>query len=1279
MALDKQVVPIEIATGVDTKTDPKKVTGKLIALVNAVFHESKALLKRFGYQSLSQSILNGSSIASGAIISPYQNELVELDGTNLYSFSDQQAKWINKGPLPVCTLSVNSIVKKSTGQSTQDQAQHVSGFQVFTWEDTAGGSYYSVIDTGTGQTLVNSAIISATGYMAKPMALGNYVVIVYYEESTKSLNYVSINMSTPLVLSSTTVIDTAIFNLNVPSNSATYDLCLINTNLYIVVGSGSGFRGYTLSPALTLTGPTVINLGGSNANNLTCFGDASNNIWIAWYDLANINVLVYSQNFAASVLSPTVIDAVGGTSTAYYSTHNIAGLVIGTTAHVFYESDQQLAFYAGVINVFYGNYIRGNTCTITGTVGTPANIIRSLGIAGKPFVYNSIIYLLGVYDATRTSITPGQAYDPSTESTYFLISSTGFVAAKLAQLNAGGVSKKFIVPEVIQSSPSFQYSYLFKDELISNGGNVFTQTGIQSATINFSEVFPSKLQIGRALLLGGGYLYQYDGAIPTEQNFHLYPELMTYWIAQIGGALALGSYEYQSLYEWPDNQGQINRSSTSDAVTVPLPALQVSVASTNTSSTLVANVTPLFSAPASFFNMATGFGVSGDGIPVGSIVVSRSITGPSPGTYNIIISAAATVTLAENNVTMTPLFYVSGSTNDLFNTMTIDPIGYIPLSLQSGYAANITYIQPGMTVDYTISGGGGVTLITAIDPVSRLITPLISAGDFPIVVWVYKQFTGTFTNGSNTITGVTAASIFGLINIGDTGALVGGSHPFTITGFDASTSTIELQFIFNGTTGSYQANVNFPASDFLIVGQSIAGPGIQTDTYIQTITPPTSGQETTITLSAIALSTQSAQTYTIGNLYGVNLQMPTYRVTNKTSVSDVLYRTQDNQTLLYRSTPVDAPVLNSTTEDFAYLFDSVSDITLAGNQQLYTTGGEVDNSSPPSSSSICTYKNRAVLIPNENPLSFWYSKQVIPGSPVEFSADFIQNIDSLGGPLFAIAAMDDKLILFKENNIFYMVGEGPTPSGALNDFSEPQLIATDTGCANPASIVLTPAGLMYQSAKGIYLLARNMTVSYIGADIETYNSYPVTSAVLMEKVNQVRFTISLGVDLVYDYYFGQWSIFTNISAVDACLFNGVYTYLTSSGLVNQETTNYTDNGSFIQLSMTTSWMSLAGLQGFQRIWRLLVLGNYQSPHVLNINTAVDFSTSFEQNTTFNVPTAPPKYEYRVHMKQQKCTAIQFQIYDTQSSPYAEGFRLSEITLEVGIKKGANKLSAGMSS
>jgi hypothetical protein len=216
---------------------------------------------------------------------------------------------------------------------------------------------------------------------------------------------------------------------------------------------------------------------------------------------------------------------------------------------------------------------------------------------------------------------------------------------------------------------------------------------------------------------------------------------------------------------------------------------------------------------------------------------------------------------------------------------------------------------------------------------------------------------------------------------------------------------------------------------------------------------------------------------------------------------------------------------------------------------------------------------------------------------------------------------------------------------------------------------------MYQSPKGIYLLDRSLKDHYIGADVEAYNAFTVTSAVMVPNTTQVRFTLSNGVALVYDYYLkdergiGQWSVFTNVSAVAATVFQGVYTYIKSSGQVNKENSSvFTDNGDFVQLSLETGWLSFAGLQGFQRVRRAAILGDYKSAHTLQIEAAYDFDQAVNQTATV-VATSSPPYQWLLLLARQKCEAIKLAIQDNQSASFGEGLDLSGISFEVGIKGG----------
>jgi hypothetical protein len=361
------------------------------------------------------------------------------------------------------------------------------------------------------------------------------------------------------------------------------------------------------------------------------------------------------------------------------------------------------------------------------------------------------------------------------------------------------------------------------------------------------------------------------------------------------------------------------------------------------------------------------------------------------------------------------------------------------------------------------------------------------------------------------------------------------------------------------------------------------------------------------------------------------------------------------------------------------LTDNLPDTSIEGSQQLYTTGGEVENIGPPSFSSMASYKNRIIGITAENPYVLWYSKQVIAGFPVEFSDLFTQNIDMQGGPMVAVATMDTTLIIFKEYNIFYMSGTGPSPAGTNNDFTFPQIITTDVGCNNPNSIVLMPSGLMFQSHKGIYLLDRSLGVSYIGASVESFNSQAVVSATLIPYTTQVRFLLGGGGALMFDYLVQQWGQFNPFPGVDTIICDNVFTILQSGGLVLQETIGqFTDNGAPIVLSMTFGWMSFAKVQGYQRFRKFLILGESESNTTLTATIAYNFDSTIIQTDNIVITGSQIPIQYRVFPIFQKCEAFQISFSDLPSAPLGEGLRLSNFAMEVGVKRGLNKMPAAQS-
>jgi len=442
-----------------------------------------------------------------------------------------------------------------------------------------------------------------------------------------------------------------------------------------------------------------------------------------------------------------------------------------------------------------------------------------------------------------------------------------------------------------------------------------------------------------------------------------------------------------------------------------------------------------------------------------------------------------------------------------------------------------------------------------------------------------------------------------------------------------------------------------------------------------------------------------------GASQSVDITIPTLRLTakrdNRAPVRLVVYRTTADGTNYYRVTSIIAPLLNDTDVDSLNFTDTLSDETIITNDLLYTTGGIFENTAPPSSSLVVTYKNRVFLAGLPDQLTYAYSKEREAGLPVEFVSEFGDRVDAEGGPITALAVLDSNLLLFKSQAVFFISGDGPNSAGGGSDYGDAQLITTDAGCVDPNSVEQTPDGIMFKSSKGIYIINRSLQVQYIGDRVEGFNGLTISSGASVPDTNQIRYVTEEGTTLMYDYYFNQWGTFTNQPAEDSDVWDGRFVYLRSDGQVWKENDSFTDGNLPISMKITTGWISMAQMQGFQRIYRMIFLGDYKSDHKMEVAIGYDFNPNFSQFATIDIgdvyniqaygDTSPygsddssfgygggyPLYEFKTHMTQQKCTSLRFRFQDSQThlNTFGEGYSLSNIALEVGVKKTLRKYSA----
>lgn len=422
----------------------------------------------------------------------------------------------------------------------------------------------------------------------------------------------------------------------------------------------------------------------------------------------------------------------------------------------------------------------------------------------------------------------------------------------------------------------------------------------------------------------------------------------------------------------------------------------------------------------------------------------------------------------------------------------------------------------------------------------------------------------------------------------------------------------------------------------------------------------------------------------------ITVTAPALRLTDKSNVRIVVYRTKWNDTTVYYR---DADAANTTSSDTVSIVLTNPDTTIATQEILYTVGGTLDNIAPPAAIVVHAHnKDRLFLCGTENG-DIWYSRSIVKGEGVNFSDGFVIRLANVT----AAESLDDKVIFFQERAIFSLVGSGPTDTGAQNDFLPPQQLPGDVGCTNQKSLVSTPIGLMFKSAKGIYLLDRALNQKYIGDRVEDFNHLEISSAVLLKDNNEVRFTTTDGVCLVYNYDSDEWSTFTNYEAVSAAEFLNTYCHLTADGTVNQEIENqFNDNGVIYSMRIETNWFKFAKLQGFQRIYNWALLGDFVSHHITRVKIAYDSENYYSDPVYFNTEdglgtetygtgnygdespyggSGSSTYQFRSKPYKQKCQSIKLVIDDLDTlSPSGGGsFKLVAISFLVGSKQGMFKM------
>jgi hypothetical protein len=1341
MPLTKQKLDFAFRGGVSTKDDPKGVPpAKLLALTNGVFTAPGRIQKRNGFGLLGRRIaVTDELLDAGQALMTYRGELLTADTSDVYSYNATSREWVAKGGLVSCVVSRESVAATSYSAIGPDGATHSSGLQAFVWNAASTGLYYSIVDSATGQTVVAPTLISAVGVRGRVIVSGNLFLFYFYNTTTTLLYVATLPVGDPTRTLSPVVLTTSAADAN--SVSTTYpifDVARIESDavgpqIYLafnnrLAGGGTSLWRFPVTAVSTPATNGKVTITGDAGRALAIFRDRyldrvvlaywnGTAVWFRTYEPALANASDVAQLVAFGVIetSSSVLTITGESVEPTTDPTFATGSVSVSSA----EGAACGVIVGGVTVTTPGSQLVGATIDGTGVstrwttsddasataVAAAINASGVSGTVGASAATNVVTITADTAGAAGNSILLAAIGTGVTASGATLTGGSDQVQAwgKFDVLNASGMV-----------SPDINGASLLVAATV--GDDVQTAADIAAAWnadpvlgITFLATSAAGIGAGATVtitFLSGGI---YDG---TAGN--------GFACSGIGTGITANTPTTTGGADLATASGTITLSSARGLTDAQVASnLATAIAADGSASALV---TP--SANSTTITLAARSAGTAGNLSLAATGTGRSVSGAAMtgGTDPADLRFYWT-TVAVDPYDASAVIYTT-RTASITGGYRVSALGLslgVPYCEITGTAADFLRSVSLAGKAFTYEGAIYVPLVF---PSTLQPTYFLANGDAEIVSRMLATEAGPVPSaltggGSQTAVGAPLAGVSAVdstsflfpciaLRSGGSGsgssAYMRGVEAVTLDFFEPERSYQRAELAQNlhvsGGFVSMYDGIGVVEHGFHLYPETLAltsaaGSG-KTYSYLACYEWNDNRGNLHRSAPSTALTVQTTNAVAPGD--AVTIAVPTLRLTAKrasatparTPVRLVLYRTTDGGTTYYRSA-LGSAWLNDTTADHVVITDTTEDADLT--EPIYTNGGVVENIAAPTCTALVVHRSRLFALVDGR--TWWYSKQVVEGSPVEFSDLLTLAIDAPGGGCVAGASLDDKFVAFTESRIFYFLGEGPDSTGAQDSFSDAQPVNADVGCTNPRSIVTTPAGILFKSAKGIYLLDRSLAVTYIGADVEAYNADTITSAVLLESTNQVRFTLDSGVALVFDYFAGQWSVFTNIAAVDSVIWSGEHVYLRDDGSALEETPGvFTDAGSFIPLSLKTAWLQFAGQQGYQRVYKAMVLGEYRSDHTLKVDVAVDFNPTPVQSATFTVdgPDAYgddatygsgspyggtfPRYQYRVRLTKQKSEAVQITVSDVQNGTPGESMSLSGLAFEIGRKVGLYKTPTG---
>lgn len=645
MALEKQLMDLPLATGLQQKTDSRTLqVGAQTSIVNGQWTKTGALRKRPGYTQ------QGTGPTAARALMDVGGQVAAIDGQNVWNLTSANG-WFSAD-------KVSEAVATRTGVAVAPQNfisydTYTNGTYTITcWVDSVNNVYVHVTDANGVTTMRQRRVGASTATTVKCIIVGATGIIVWCLNGGL-VKAIPINLTAMTIPSAETTISVSvcgqsIFDIAPVIGDTTWILAFAG-GTYISVENFYATLVSVIGGAVTI--PAAGGMGGTSVNvfGIGIRATLSESLWVSYVATSALNAY-----WRFIELNPSTLSLGSDTSMG----NEVFGATNYRIAVERVSSSQAVVVWQAVNGTAVMRWQRISGGAVPALVNAQGQL-RGWGLASKPFTYTGTarLYVLLAWTGNGTGTT---TYPSS---------------ASLTELPTQGASARVnvrpvatIAPRIVRylaygSSSLCAVSAASSTQFVTAAPIIRSQSkvGVDIVTFDFGAASWQSVQLGQHTYIAGGVPSCYDGWQNTEIGF-LAPSPASAAPALVGGVMATGTYAYLIAYEYtlPSGERKQSRPCPIASVSVTGPTGQVTI-TIDYLAMLLEQLTP---------NLTPQVGIAiyrtAPSVGLGGVYFRITAETLPTGLLNDPLNASATFTyvdtLADASITSNATIYTTGAT-----------------------------------------------------------------------------------------------------------------------------------------------------------------------------------------------------------------------------------------------------------------------------------------------------------------------------------------------------------------------------------------------------------------------------------------------------------------------------------------------------------------------------------------------------------------------------------------------------------------------------------------